>query len=219
MRIAFDYQAFCIQTYGGILRYFVRLVEQLIAQEQEVRVFAPFHWNHYLKELPSGIVNGYGLKRYPPKSSRLMLPLNQFVSEIAMKQWNPHVEHETYYSKEGSVPKGIPTVITVYDMIHELFAAKFSPCDQTSQMKRIAIDRADHVICISESTREDLIRHFATDDKIVSVVHLGFEDFSFVKQNCVQSLTTKRPYLLYVGGREGYKILIILCVPLQYPKC
>jgi hypothetical protein len=53
MRIAFDYQAFCIQSYGGASRYFVRVAEQLIARKQEVGIFAPLYLNHYVKELPA----------------------------------------------------------------------------------------------------------------------------------------------------------------------
>jgi glycosyltransferase involved in cell wall biosynthesis len=205
MRIAFDSEIFSVQSYGGVSRYFVRLAEQLISRNQDVGVFAPFHRNHYLKELPTGLVHGYGLNRYTPKSSRLILPLNRLVSKIAIKRWMPDVVHETYYSRLKSSPKRCPTVITVYDMIHELFNENFSSRDRTSQLKRIAIDRADHVICISESTRKDLIRLFDTDEKKVSVVHLGFEKFSVDKQSCGQFPATKRPYLLYVGSRGMYK--------------
>ena len=95
MRIAFDSQAFCNQTYGGISRYFVRIAEQLISQNQDVAVFAPLYQNHYLKELPQGVVHGYGLKRYPPKSSPLFFQPNQWVSKIAIRQWNPDVVHQT----------------------------------------------------------------------------------------------------------------------------
>lgn len=180
-------------------------MEQLISRNQNVGIFAPLHRNHYLKELPNSVVYGYGLNSYLPKSHRLMLPLNQFFSKTAIKLWAPNVVHETYYSRLDSAPKRCPTVITVYDMIHELFADKFSPRDKTSQLKKIAIDRADHVICISESTRQDLIRLFETDTKKVSVVHLGFEKFSVVKKNGGQSPATKKPYLLYVGDRGIYK--------------
>ena len=179
-------------------------MEQLISRNQNVGIFAPLHRNHYLKELPTSVVHGYGLNSYLPKSSRLILPLNQLVSKIAIKLWTPDVVHETYYSRLNSSPKRCPTVITVYDMIHELFNDKFSPRDRTSQLKRIAIERADHVICISESTRKDLIRLFYTDEKKVTVVHLGFEKFSVDKQSG-ESPATKSPYLLYVGDRGIYK--------------
>ena len=205
MRIAFDSQTFCNQSYGGISRYFVRLAEQLISRNQQVGIFAPLHRNHYLKELPSSVVYGFGLNSYLPKSNRLMLPLNQLISKIAINQWRPHIVHETYYSRLNSPSKTSPTVITVHDMIHELFEDRFSIRDKTSQLKQTAIARADHVICISESTRKDLINLFKIDEKKISVVHHGFEKFIVDKQSREQTSFIKRPFLLYVGDRGIYK--------------
>ena len=54
---------------------------------------------------------------------------------------------------------------TVYDMIHELFPSYFSKSDQTSKLKKIAVDRADHIICISKNTREDLIKFLELKEK------------------------------------------------------
>ncbi len=78
---------------------------------------------------------------------------------------------------------------------------KFSLKDS---VKYQAIQRADHVICISEATRVDLIRLFGVAPDKISVVHLGCEVFNespSLKQNSDHS----RPYLLYVGLRDGYK--------------
>jgi len=91
-------------------------------------------------------------------------------------------------------------------MIHELFKESFPPNDQTSRIKRLAIDRADHVICISASTRQDLIDLFGISEDRVSRVHLGFSQFPLSKGNADQAnQVSERPYLLYVGGRLGYK--------------
>ncbi len=205
MRIAYDSQTFCHQSWGGISRYVVRLAEQLISRNQNVGVFAPLHRNNHVKDLSPEVVYGYRVNSYLPKSRRLMLSLNQWISKIAIKQWSPDVVHETYYSKAGSAPKGCPTVITVHDMIHELFDDNYSPRDKTSQLKRIAIDRADHVICISECTRQDLIRLFKIEEQKISVIHHGAEKYFFDKQVEEQSLVAKRPYLLYGGERDGHK--------------
>src|SRR5262249_28133837 len=63
---------------------------------------------------------------------------------------------------------------------------------------------ADHVICISENTRQDLVRLFGVDPARTSVVHLGY---SLTAQ--ADPLHTDngegRPTLLYVGSRTGYK--------------
>jgi len=48
--------------------------------------------------------------------------------------------------EQGLAPPAAPTVITVYDMVNELFAKDFPVTDNTVALKRIAVDRADAVI-------------------------------------------------------------------------
>lgn len=104
--------------------------------------------------------------------------------------------HETYYSRVGAAPLGCPTVITVYDMIHELFQSEFPKRDNTAAIKKIAVGRADHVICISENTKNDLMRLHGTPANKISVVLLGFDKFS-VNQGLQETATpVTKPFLL-----------------------
>ncbi|UUQ66758.1 glycosyltransferase family 4 protein [Pseudomonas fuscovaginae UPB0736] len=201
MRVAFDHQIFCLQNYGGISRYFVRMAENMLESGNDLVCFARLHRNNYLKDLPQSAVSGRWVERYWPRTTRAILAYNYFLSRQDMRKWQPDVVHETYYSRFGSGSKGCPRVLTVYDMIHELFPESFSDRDNTTQLKRMAVERADHVICISESTRRDLLKFFSVPEHKVSVVHLGFEHFT--APSLGPSLS--RPYLLYVGSRHGYK--------------
>jgi glycosyltransferase involved in cell wall biosynthesis len=96
-------------------------------------------------------------------------------------------------------------VVTVYDMIHELFPSSFSKYDQTRKSKLHAVKRADHVICISESTRRDLLRYVDIPDSKVSVVHLGHSLAASSANVDAKTRLASKPYLLYVGQRGGYK--------------
>jgi len=206
MRIAFDYQIFALEAYGGISRYFNRLVEQLLLQENEVKIFSPLHRNNYISKLPSGVVQGYHLERFPPKTGRLIMAYNRVASRYPIRAWQPHLLHETYYAFHSAAPDHCPTVVTVYDMIHELFAEGFPAHDQTSKLKKMSVDRSEYVICISESTRKDLIRLFGTPEEKISVVHLGFEKFTHPDSKFLpEEPLSSRPYLLYVGSRSIYK--------------
>jgi glycosyltransferase involved in cell wall biosynthesis len=204
MRIAYDNQVFGWQSHGGISRYFVRLAQELLLQNQDINVFAPLFINNYLTELPEQCVKGYKLRRYPPKMSQICRLTSRLVSQIAIRTWKPQIVHETYYSKYPSGLRSCPSVITVYDMIHELFPDHFHPGNNVSQLKRISINRADHVICISKSTRDDLIRLFDIPPEKITVIHLGFEQFYGAPQKN-RGGNTDRPFLLYVGSRHGYK--------------
>jgi len=208
MKIAVDQQIFALQAHGGVSRYFTRLAQGLIDLGQEVGVFAPLYQNSYLPSLPKEIVHGRHIQRYPFKMAKIFLKFNQYISLVQIARWKPDLVHETYYSRVGTASVGCPTVITVYDMIHELFPNDFLVRDNTATIKRIAVDRADHVICISENTKMDLMRLYGTPACKISVVHLGFDQFA--PRTVKQQLTTlvDRPFLLYVGARGGYKNFI-----------
>ena len=204
MRIAFDHQIFSSQSYGGVSRYFTRLAEALLEKGEEVRVFAPVHRNSYLAALPEGTVLGRGVGRFPPKTTRLVKAFDRLASRRAMRTWRPHVVHETYYAPRRSAPRDYPTVITVYDMIHELLLNESGSQAKAVEEKRVAISRADRVICISESTRQDLIDLYGIREDKTSVVHLGYEKFSVNPGQDVQK-PHGNPFLLYVGSRGSYK--------------
>jgi glycosyltransferase involved in cell wall biosynthesis len=127
--------------------------------------------------------------------------INRFLSSVPLACFNPDIVHRTYYSFPPYPSNSYKTVLTVYDMIHEIYPGLFSSKDQTSALKRQAVKTSDHIICISHSTKNDLLHYFNVDPSKVSVVHLG------VRHNSTDVAAYKhnRPYLLYVGSRYGYK--------------
>jgi glycosyltransferase involved in cell wall biosynthesis len=205
MRIAFDWQIFCIQSYGGVSRYFVRLAEKLLAEGHDIRIFAPLHQNRYVDDLPRATVWGVGVPRYLPKTTRLVTSMNGMAARRAIAHWLPDVVHETYYAGRPSARQGAATVVTVYDMIHEKFPEFFPRSDRTAALKLLAVKRADHVICISESTRRDLLDLSGIEASKVSVVHLGFDRMPAAVFSLGPTVENVRPFLLYVGNRQGHK--------------
>lgn len=202
MKIAFDSQVFTMQEYGGISRYITSLAQQLIkSQGVEAKIFAPLNINAYLEPLPRSINFGVRVPRIP-KTGNIVHVGSQLMARLAINRFNPKIVHETYYSRFSSTPKNAHSVITVYDMIHEIFASEFPSSDQTSKLKRLAIKRADHVICISENTRQDLLKLIDLPNDKVSVAYLGFDTLT---PTTSKNESKNEPYLLYVGQRRGYK--------------
>jgi glycosyltransferase involved in cell wall biosynthesis len=206
MKIAYDYQIFSGQGYGGISRYFHQLSEGILKTENELRIFSPIHRNNYIKNLEKGVVKGIWLNKFHlgRGGDRVVSGLNRLISKPMIKNYKPDIVHETFYSKHSVSPTNTPIIITVYDMIHELFDFYQPPYHRGWDEKNVSINRADHIICISHNTRKDLIRLFGVDERKISVVHLGFE-----RSNSLESVNKNinggRPYLLYVGWREWYK--------------
>jgi glycosyltransferase involved in cell wall biosynthesis len=173
----------------------------------QVQVFAPLHINKYLSNLPPGTINGQIRRRLPPASTPMFRFLNTVVARPKIRAWNPDIIHETYFSPISTGPKGIPPIITVYDMIHERFPKEFWPWDRTSNNKKLAVERASHVICISESTRRDLLEILGTQPEKVTTIHLAYEEYTpaYFHQFAVPNPSTPLPFILYVGNRNGYK--------------
>lgn len=206
MKIAFDHQIFCNQYYGGISRYFVSTAQNMQTRGHDTRIFAPFYINCYLSEFPTRAVGGRYLNNYPAKTGRLFALLNPVLAKRGIAKWQPDIVHETYFSKKSMAPLGVPTVVTVYDMIHELYPDLLPANDRTSKLKRAAVERADHVICISDSTRNDLIRLFNVPEEKTSTVYLASDASPTLDADRVgNSNKQPRPYLLYVGMRGGHK--------------
>lgn len=202
MRIAYDYQIFSLQAYGGISRYFFELAKNISSMQKEyVGIVSPLYVNAYLDAKSNLHVIGKKMSdvRY---ASYFCRAVNRVVSPLMMARFHPDLVHETYYSARGTAPVGSKVVVTVFDMIHERFPRDFPAGDRTSMDKAAAVERADHVICISEQTRNDLINLLDVDPAKITVVHLGFSLPECKEARVRQS---GRPYLLYVGSRAGYK--------------
>ena len=212
MKIAFDHQAFTLQKTGGISRYFCRLADRLRdsndsgVSDVDVGIFAPLYRNQYLRELPQSIVHGYAINDYPLKTAAICVMANRLLARTSIKNWQPDIVHETYYSSKKIAPRGCPVILTVFDMISELdlLAKGYSNNDLKTTEKYKSVMRADHVVCISHSTKNDLIHLFGISAEKVSVVYLAC-DPAESKEACTSEGSNQRPYLLYVGLREGYK--------------
>lgn len=207
MRIAFDHQAFCLQTTGGISRYFSKLAEMLDIQGQTVGIFAPLFRNQYLTNLSRRIVHGYHVNAYPPKMAGLCVHANRILASNQIGRWQPDIIHETYFSNHPVALIDRPRVLTVFDMIGELGldGLALSQNQIKASAKYRAVQRADHVICISQATCADLIKVFGMSADKISVVYLGCDSFTTAFSAEQSTKSDQRPFLLYVGIRQGYK--------------
>lgn len=205
MKIAFDQQVFLLQEYGGISRYLCSLVRELATMPAvTAQVFAPLHVNRNLAGLGNELSRGRALSRLPPKLLRPVMFASKVMARREMARFRPDIVHETYYCEDDFRPNGARRVLTVYDLIHERYPDLFVNSEGTTRPKRVAANRVDHVICISESTRRDLVSYCGVAEEKTSVVYLGV-DVDFVQAVTPSRQYHARPFLLYVGARGGYK--------------
>ncbi len=127
--------------------------------------------------------------------------LNRVVGSKKMKDYD--IVHPTYYNPYILRCKYNKLVITVYDMIHEIFPEMFSPNDKTISNKKQLLYAADHIIAISESTKRDILRIYPniSPDKI-SVIYIA-SNIALNVPNIYMQLPEK--FILFVGNRSIYK--------------
>ncbi len=215
LRILFDHQVFSWQTYGGVSRYFAEQMRGLKALGHEV--FLPegfFAENVYLRELPD--FQRKSLTPFAFKGKKLLQNLlGRRNSLEAIRTIRPEVFHPTYFDP-FFLPllqkKGIPFVLTVHDMIHEIYGhgskSWFSLDAQVVENKRFLAESADAVITVSENTRLDLLRFCPDlDPNKIHVIHHGnsMRPGQLDDSNVDSPNIPKSQYLLFVGQRKAYK--------------
>lgn len=203
IKVAYNYQTFTHQKYGGISRVFSNIASIIsLSDEFDVTVHAGLYQNKYLSSnVPDLLVRGRQLSypAYPPKSERFFLAINPLLCKFTLAAENPDIVHETYYSDLDVAPKKSRTVITVMDMIHEKFSASMG-ISKFQKTKANSIRRADSIICVSEHTKQDLVEILNIDPEKVSVVYVGHSLQKSVEvDDCLPLVSS--PYLLYVGFR------------------
>ena len=202
--VIYDHQAFCLQQYGGVSRYFCEISSRVNqAADFSARIVAPVHFNHHLSESDAEQTSVY-LPMVIPRTGALYRSVSNFVSPIITRTLKPSVVHQTYFGPQHATP-GALLVLTVFDMIHELFPDSFPADDRTRRNKRLCTERANHILCISESTADDLARLCDVPREKISVTHLGCSDIFRATPQARDKPAHGRPYLLYVGQRFGYK--------------
>ena len=199
LRVTFSSDVFA-QRVGGVSRYFGQLIRHLPEFGVTARASAGFHNNQYLRALPKGSVHGIVL---PIKSARLAVHLASRMNVATNRIWEPRdgIYHPSYYT--APVPKvRLPTVLTIYDMIHERCPEFFDSSDETARLKSAWVSRADAVVAISRSTKRDAVELLGIDPSKITVVYPGIETPNEPASGWPERLGD---VVLYVGHRGLYK--------------
>jgi mannosyltransferase len=160
--------------------------------------------NNTLEEARELISNSVILKRKKCNFSLLKLVryLDVYVpSDVA-------VFHSSYYR----LPlfwqrKRVKVITTVHDFTYERMKKGFSAIIHRWQ-KRRAILNSDEIVCISESTKRDLLHFFPeAKNKSIHVIYNGVSDEFYPLNERKLEVSN---YILYVGARTTYKNFITL---------
>ena len=200
MRLAFDEQIFVAQHYGGISRLFAELSKQFLRDDALEVDLLP---------LDAPVVNRYLLDEPHLRDRLKVTDAGTTVAALARyfvrmrPRTSVDVIHNTFYLPHGlaGYPKA-RRVVTVHDMIPELLPKSRRRLDFIT-LKRRYVMSADHVICVSEATRNDMLRVYGDIKAPISVVYHGVDPIFRPSDPRVPGLPDR--YLLFVGNRGQYK--------------
>ncbi|MEG2479547.1 MAG: glycosyltransferase family 1 protein [Mucinivorans sp.] len=116
----------------------------------------------------------------------------------------------------GAKPKGMKYVVTMHDVCYRTFPEMFPWIERQIYKQKYAnaIAKADKIVAISESTKEDLIRLFGVDSSRVEVIYQPLSQTYYTQQPIVHARATiahygiKGDYVLYVGSINERKNLL-----------
>ncbi len=210
MRIAIDSNIFTMQKFGGVSRYLVRLSEAMLRLGNEVEIHGWLHANRHLRDSPAALTRMRYIDHFPRFTRRLAHHAGDFLANRRIDRSPPDLIHESFCHNRRVGSASTPRVCTVHDMIHELYPEYWGPMDRTPEYRRASVTRCQAVICVSESTRTDLLRLIDLEPSKVHVIHHGFEHFEdltgmTVADEGTVAAAAEKPFLLYVGARHGYK--------------
>ncbi|MFK0733812.1 MAG: glycosyltransferase family 4 protein [Gloeotrichia echinulata GP01] len=203
MQILYDGEIYGMQKVGGINRYFDNIISRLPNDFHpiltSIRSRNDYHPSHPNLKL-------FSYKRFGFKPGRLCYWLEPYYFQLAEAINNFQLFHPTYYSlltRRRFETKRCPVVLTVHDMIHEIFAESMDKNGETAAKKRSAILAADVILCVSENTKKDLLERYLLPEERVWVTYLGTEfnpNFGYGNEPI-----PSQPFFLHVGGRGLYK--------------
>ncbi len=226
MRILYDSQIFESQKIGGISRLFSELIKRL-DNSKDILVNFPisFSENIYIgdvnflkrvkkpKILFSNFLHWFDFPGKGKIYRYLYLRENKKKVIRNLEDGNFDVFHPTYYDPYFLRYIGKkPFVLTIYDMTHEIYGEEMPRFDFSAKNKGTLAEKASKIITISNNTKRDLMKFYDIPEEKIKVIYLA-NSLKPVKKKPLGTPQLPKKYILFVGERSGYKILVFLLNP------
>jgi glycosyltransferase involved in cell wall biosynthesis len=212
MKIILDPQIFNMQTYGGISRYYTEIFRRL-NKRKNISIILPIHSTNNVYVANSGLLLTEK-KLITPLIKTLNIigistrSLNKRISEKQIKNIFENANFDlfipTYYDPCFlEIIDNKPFVLTVYDMIHELFPQYFiDDYWNVKHNKKVLIEKATKIIAVSNNTKKDIIKIYPhIDESKIEVIYHG----NSIQVNENITIDLPENYILFVGSRDNYK--------------
>ncbi|MBR1404730.1 MAG: glycosyltransferase family 4 protein [Treponema sp.] len=201
MKVFFDHQCYW-ERFGGVSRYFTEILKTN-DENAEYELALKYSNNEYLNELL--YTYKHFLKNWSlPKKQYLISLANKPYSISRLRHSSAKIVHLTHYDPYLFKWSGDKTVVsTMHDMnffaIPQFYRSHFNVL---KSWQTLCAQKSDFIITISENSKRDLMEYLKIPEDRMSVIYHGVSE-KFKPTN--EKRTVERPYLLFVGRRDGYK--------------
>lgn len=208
MHLLFNHEIFFNQKYGGISRYQAELIKGLPDYpDVEVEQCIWYNLNYHLYRKRFQTFDNFVFKLDKFAKGRLLDPiklLNQIDLNRRLRKGQFDYYIPTYFDTGFLKHIGQkPYVLTVYDMIHEIFPQHFPRDKSTVPNKKELLLKAKKIIAISQSTKNDILKLYPQiHPNTIDVVYLSH---SMDRNRNKELRNLPKKYILFVGSRKLYK--------------
>ncbi|WP_202947449.1 glycosyltransferase family 1 protein [Sulfurovum sp. AR] len=208
INIVYDNIIFSLQKAGGISIYWYELMKRLLTKHDTSVFYESDNQNIFRKELALET----------NKESNLPLKILRyfpFVNKLPEKS----IFHSSYY--RICLQNDVVNITTVHDFTYEYFRSALAKFIHKWQ-KGFAIRNSDGIICVSNNTKQDLLKFYPQiEESKIKVIYNGvgneFQPLSDSRQylNKHFEVLKDQKYFLYIGDRSKYKNFDIVLDVLQ----
>lgn len=216
MNIVLDGIIFEQQAKGGIPRIYQEILPRICNLDPTVQFSLVTHGPIRSEWPPHAQINHHRLwafNRYIQPGKYLWSfkkRVRSWIAGLSLTNQTEEIWHSTHFTLPYKW-KG-PVLISAYDLLIERFASIFDEplYHQIRAEMRRCIVAADGVICISETTKKEIIDFYQIDSSKLYVVPLAqsqiFQRLPLRDdKDEIGGLMRQKPFFLYVGNRERYK--------------
>lgn len=208
IRVIVDGTIYSQQRYGGISRCFTEMLSHLGNHQGELEIIL-----HLPSECQGRGPSGEWIRTIQDiavRPKRVLDDISKRATISYIRSLRPQIYHSTYYTLPYW-PK-LKSITTVHDFVHETYQALMGDRRRIVEQKKNAIEKADAVIAVSDSTKEDILIHTNVEESRIVVIHHGisgiFLSLSSSEEE-IQAFKRKHQigssYWLFVGRRGLYK--------------
>lgn len=206
MKVVLDNIIYSNVSQGGVSNYWYELSRRMMEQQNDLLFYeepgSDYNFHRNLLHIPA-------TQLIPNQGSKSAI--RRKLSPVKYQSNDYFLYHSSYY-RPLSGSKNFCEVTTVHDFTHNFYSGYLKRFAH-NRLKYSSIRKSDGIICISENTLKDLKKFcpIGKNQKAV-IIHNGVSDEykKIDKDNplfheYLDHFLIDQPFLIFVGGRSGYK--------------